>query len=301
MGGFIVNKFMKNTLSFIISLLIMFLIFVSSISMISDKVVLNQETYISIMAEDNTIDKIKQEIDNNLNYLLISNNIPSGTFDEVILKNEIAQHVYDTMKFTISFMKNNSEEIPVLDTEVYKKRIDEKINKFIEENIDNIGYEFYGTVDEFKKHAINIIDNYLQVIDMNQLSKSSMIKMIAAVSSLASNNKLYTGVAILVVLLSLIHFVIWRGKGKSRRFAWSAYPFISAGTVLALVGWSGYLSKFYENIPISIEYIKSFSICTIKIYLISFTYIGIAILVLGIIIMSLYWKHLFKIYYRNSN
>lgn len=84
----------------------MFIIIVLSASLFLDKVVLNEQTYVKILQSENIPEKIKTHIDNNLDYLLILNNIPSGTLSNIISEEEIESTLYDYIYFTVEFMKN---------------------------------------------------------------------------------------------------------------------------------------------------------------------------------------------------
>ena len=290
------KKILKNSLSFIISLLTMFVILLTCLTVFLDKVVLNEQTYIKVLNEKHIISQVEENIYENLNYLLISNNIPSGTLDGVISKAEIKENFNNYINFTVEFMKNKKVEVPAVDTKLYTKRIDSKIDDFIEKNKKNISSEFYGNLGEFNSTAINIIKSNLQVINLNGLYESQTVRLVAKISELVTSKQIFVLLIALIILLSLSHFAIWRGRRRSRGFAWSAYPFLASGIILFLIGFSGYLSKFYENIAIGVDYIKNMSIGIIETYLLDITYIGIVVFVVGILIMSTYWRHLFKAY-----
>lgn len=290
------KKILKNSLSFIISLLTMFIIIVTCMTIFLDKIVLNEQTYIKILDEKNIVSQVKKNIYKNLDYVLVSNNIPSGTLDGIISRSEIKENYYDYINFVVEFMKNKKVEVPTIDKKVYIKRIDTKIDDYIMKNKKNIGNEFYGNLEEFNNAAINIISSNLQVIDLDALNQSTTIKLIAKISELIVSEPIFILLIVLALLLSLSHFIVWRRTRKIRAFAWAAYPFLASGIIFFLIGFSGYLSKFYENIAIGVDYIKNISIGIIQTYFLNITYTGIIVFIIGMLIMSIYWKHLFKVY-----
>ena len=288
------KKSMKNSLSFIISLLTMFAIFVASISLFLNKIILNEQTYTKILQQENIPHQIKSHIEESLSYLLISNNIPSDILDDIISQDEIEENLNNYVYYTVGIMKNKTGKINSVDMTVYEKRIDERINDFINKNKENINDEFYGNLANFRASALKIISSSLEVIDLNKLSTSQSINLVAKISTIVSGVK-FLGLTILsIIILSITHFAIWIDGRKNRRYAWMSYPFISSGMILFLIGFSGYISKFYENVAINTFYLKNTSITIMETYLLSLTYLGIGVFILGLALISIYWKHLFK-------
>lgn len=294
------KKVFKNSLSFIVSLITMFLVLVASFSFFLDKVVLNEKTYTKILNEEKIYDQIESYINENIEYLLIESNIPEDTLSGVISKEEIEDVLCDYVYYTVGFMKNNNAEIEPINKSVYEERINEKISNYLRENEMYVSAEFSENIEEFKSTILNVITSSLQVIDLDALSNSSMIKTIAKLSTLVTGVKFLSVVLLGIVLLSSIQFIIWNKRRKSRRYAWIGYSFMSSGMIISLVGFSGYISGFYKHIAIGVDYIKNMVIGIMQGYLLNFTYIGIASIVLGLLFMFIYWKHLFKVHSNKS-
>lgn len=53
-------------------------------------------------------------------------------------------------------------------------------------------------------------------------------------------------------------------------------PFISSGMIISLIGFSGYLSRFYNHVAIGVEYLRNMIVAIVQCYLLNFDYIGIA-------------------------
>ncbi|MGL5695139.1 MAG: hypothetical protein ACRCXA_13755 [Peptostreptococcaceae bacterium] len=294
------NKKVKNVISFVISLMIMFLILVGSLSVFLDKVVLNENNYISVLKKESIYEQVEEYINENIEYLLVSSNIPIDVLSGTISKEEI-EDVFDKyVSYTVSFMKNGDGEIPELDMAVYEKRVDDKINKFLRDNDMYVSTEFKEDLDGFKKTVLNIISSSLQIIDLSALSNSSMVKMVAKLFAVFSNVKFTLGIIFGIVVLSLGQFAVWTKRRSKRRYAWIGYSFVSSGMMMSLVGLSGYMSGFYKHIAIGVPYIKNIVVGIMQDYLLSFTFIGGICVVAGMMFRFVYWKHLFKVYSVNN-
>lgn len=294
------KKKLKNSLSFIVSLMTMFLILVASFSLFLDRVILNEKTYIKVLEEEQIYEKVESYIYENIQYLLMESNISEDTLNDVILKEEIEEVLCDYVYYTVGFMKSGSGEIEPLNKTVYEERINDKINAYLRENNMYVSTEFSENIDEFKANILTIICSSLQVIDLNALSNSNAIKVIAKLSSLISGVKFLAIIVLAIVLLSVLQFIIWNKRRRVRRYAWIGYSFLSAGMIIFLIGISGYLSGFYKHIAIGVEHLRNTIVAIMQSYLLNFTYIGLGSIALGLLFMFVYWKHLFKVYSNNS-
>ena len=267
------TKTLKNSLSFVVSLITMFLILIVSFSIFLDKVVLNEKMYIKALKKNDIYTQVGSYINDNIEYLLIESNISSDTL---------------------------SGEIEPLDKSIYEERVDEKLNAYLRENEMYVGAEFNENLNEFKSNVVNTICSSLQFIDLNALSNSNIIKTVAKLSSIVSG-KMFLGIGILsIVLLSGLQFIIWSKRRKVRRYVWIGYPFVSGRMIVLLIGLSGYLSGFYKNIAIGVEYLRNGVVSVMQSYLLNFAYIGLVFMVIGFLFMFIYWKHLFKSYSNDS-
>ena len=290
------KMYFKNGLSFIISLISMFLILILSSSLFLDKIILNEKTYTNIFEKEKIYEQVEAYINENISYLLLSNNIPEDTLEGIISQKEIKNIFYDYIDNTIEFMKNEADKIELLDTSIYKERINEKISDFLRENKMYLGSEFNDNIEEFKGTIINIIKNSFEIINLNILSNSSTVKRISKIISFISGN-IFLGLLIVgLIIVNGLQFIIWRKDNKIKKYLWIGYPFMSSGMIMFLIGFSGYLSGFYKNIPIGIVYLKNAMIGIMEKYLLSFANMGLVLIFIGILFIIRYWKYLFKSY-----
>lgn len=287
----------KNIISFIISLMLMFVILATSFTVYFRGTILSPETYISVIEKNNIPDDIYENIYSNIDYLVLSNNMPEDILDGVIYKEEIRQVVDDYIYYIIGFMKNEETEIPSINMEIYESRINTKIDDFLEKYSKDISDESRYNIQSMKITILNIVKSDLEFINLNQLSKSSALKTVAKVSTILNDGTLIIGMFGAIVIISSLFFIIWRRR-KHRRYAWIGYSFVSSGMLVFLIGLSGYISGFYNNLAIAVPYIAKAMALIIKRCLLNLTFIGFIVLLTGLCFMIVYWKHLYKRYKR---
>lgn len=285
----------KSILAFFISLLMMFSIIATCGIVFFKNTVLNESTYLRILEEEDTYNKIYKNINDNMEYLLLTNNIPTDILKGIITKDEVRDIVNDYIYYTVSFMRKEESEIVKLNMNIYSSRLNERIDKFILENNLSGNEEFIGHVNELKETALGIIKSDLQVINLHELSKSNAMTKLASVSNILSNNKILLSLVGVIILLSASMCFIWKRR-KMRRIAWIGYSFMASGIAVMLVGISGYISGFYNYIAIDIDYLAECMAAIIKGYLISMTQLGGYVFGIGILLMVVYWRYLIKKY-----
>ncbi|MGL4914028.1 MAG: hypothetical protein ACRC3Y_16525 [Romboutsia sp.] len=289
------KKYGKNIGAFFISLILMFVLLITSITMFFRGSILNPQTYIGVLEKYNIYDDIYENIYSNLDYLLLTNNMTEGMLNGVINKDEVIQVVNDSIYYTVGYMKNEQQEIPDIDIKIYEDRLNRSMDKFLIENSMYLNEEFRNSLSEFKLTVVNIIKSDLELINLNEVSKSSAMKVVAKVSTIIDSGMFVVGLLLIDVIICSLFFILWKRR-KARRFVWIGYSFVSCGLMVALVGFSGYVSGFYEHIAIAIPYVATAVGFIIKKCLLDLTGIGCIVLFIGVCFMSIYWKHLFKKY-----
>lgn len=290
------KKYVKNISAFVVSLLLMFVLLVSSVTMFFRGSVLNPQTYIKVMEKHGIYDEIYNNIYSNINYLLLTNNIEEKTLDGLVSKDEIIQITNDFIYYTVGYMKNEHNEVPAVDMDIYKSRIDSAMSTYLKEKDMYLNDEFKSTLNDFKDTVLSIIKSDLELININELSKSQGMMGVAKISGFIDSGSFIVGLLLVVLILSSLFFVIWTKRRKARRFVWIGYSFTSCGLLLLLIGVSGYISGFYNYIAIAIPYLATAVSLIIKKWLFDMSMIGLVVFVIGILFMAIYWKHLYKRY-----
>ena len=295
MGVISMKNYIKNIVAFIISFILMAVLLMTSLTMFFRGTILNSQTYIGVLEKHNIYNQIYDNIYSNIHYLLLSNNIEENTLDGVISIDEVSEVVNDYIYYTIGYMKNEAMDIPKIDMSVYENRLESIINKFLSENSMYLNEELKDNIGELEGTVLDIIKSDLEIINLNELSKSKGMNMIAKVSAIINSGPVIMGLLVLVIILIGMISLIWK-KRKARKFAWIGYSFISCGLIVFLIGFSGYISGFYNHVAIAIPYLAMAMTFIIKEYLLKFTIIGCLILFIGICFMSIYWRYLYKKY-----
>lgn len=289
------DKKSRNILSFLIAIILMFTTLITSIILLWDTTIINEKTYTKIFEKNNTYNKIHTSINEDIEYLLLVNNIPTDTLNGIISVDEINQFITETTTGLVGMLKGEEIQVPKLDKAKYEQRFTQSMNKFIRENGMALNEQGKKDLQEMKETVIRIIDSGLQLVEYSKLTQSNIIQKLAKVLSLLSKIYIPISLTILILLITKIFKNIW-SKRPVRASAWTGYSFLSSGMIIFMFGFSGYISRFYKNIAISIPYLSESVSSIIEKYLLSYTTIGLIILILGIFNISKYWKHLYKRY-----
>ena len=127
-------KRLKNVASFIISLLLTF-VFLANIFLVFFKnTILDIGLYTEALENNKGVESIYESINDNINYLMLSNNIPQNTMKDIITTKEIEDELNSTMITMVRFILGMDSKESSLNTEPYLEKFDEKMDNFISEN-----------------------------------------------------------------------------------------------------------------------------------------------------------------------
>lgn len=289
-----VKKIIRNVTSSIVAIVAMFSIILTMGIVFFKTTLINENTYKNIFEKVGTYDEVLQSIEENVTYALVVNNIQTDVLDNVISKEEIVDAIDSITYSVVGFLKGN-DEVVSHDTTIYEKRVDETINNYLRDNSMYLSESQKNDIENMKASIVNIIDSELQIINFKELSNSTAIKMLSKIVNILNNNLVLIGFILINVLFLSIFFLIWKTR-KVRGFAWSGYTLVSAGLIVFLISFSGYLSKFYEYAVIAIPYVAETVGFIIKKYLLNMSIIAAVVIIIGMLSMSIYWKHLYRRY-----
>ena len=119
-------KRLKNVASFIISLLLTF-VFLANIFLVFFKnTILDIGLYTEALENNKGVESIYESINDNINYLMLSNNIPQNTMKDIITTKEIEDELNSTMITMVRFILGMDSKESSLNTEPYLEKFDEK-------------------------------------------------------------------------------------------------------------------------------------------------------------------------------
>lgn len=285
---------LKNLASFMVSLLLTF-VFLANIFLVFFKnTVLDIGLYNEALENNKGVESIYESINDNISYLMLSNNIPQDTMKDIITTKEIQNEVNSTMITMISFVLGMDSKESSLNTEPYLEKFDEKMDNFISENSIIMTDNLKKDIKSIRASVNTILTSELQIIDLNKFINSSVGNKIKNVLSILNSTTfsiaLFTTDIILIALIALI----WGKKKFHRTFAWIGYSSVASGLIVFLISFSGYISKFYDSLIIGIPYLKNFIIAIIKGYLKNLCVNSLFFIILGIIFIIVYFVHYTK-------
>lgn len=287
-------KKLKNLASFIISLLLTF-VFLANIFLVFFKnTVLDIGLYIEALENNKGVESIYESINDNISYLMLSNNIPQDTMKDIITTKEIQDEVDSTMITMVSFVLGMDSNESSLNTEPYLEKFDEKMNNFIAENSITMTDNLKNNINTIRASVDTILTSELQIIDLNKFVNSSVGNKIKNVFSILNSTAFSIAVLAIDIILITLIALIWGKKKFHRTFAWIGYSAVASGLIIFLISFSGYISKFYDSLIIGIPYLKNFIIAIIKEYLKNLCINSLFFIILGIIFIIVYFVHYTK-------
>ena len=287
-------KKLKNLASFIISLLLTF-VFLANIFLVFFKnTVLDIGLYIEALENNNGVESIYESINDNISYLMLTNNIPQDTMKDIITTKEIQDQVDSTMITMVSFVLGMDSNESSLNTEPYLEKFDEKMNNFIAENSITMTDNLKNNINTIRASVDTILTSELEIVDLNKFVNSSVGNKIKKAFSILNSTAFSISVLAIDIILIAFIALIWGKKKFHRTFAWIGYSSVASGLILFLISFSGYISKFYDSLIIGIPYLKNFIIAIIKGYLKNLCINSLFFIILGIIFITIYFVHYTK-------
>lgn len=282
-------KKLKNLASFIISLLLTF-VFLANIFLVFFKnTVLDIGLYIEALENNKGVESIYESINDNISYLMLSNNIPQDTMKDIITTKEIQDEVDSTMITMVSFVLGMDSNESSLNTEPYLEKFDEKMDKFISENSITMTDNLKNNINTIRASVDTILTSELEIVDLNKFVNSSVGNKIKKAFSILNSTAFSISVLAIDIILIAFIALIWGKKKFHRTFAWIGYSSVASGLILFLISFSGYISKFYDSLIIGIPYLKNFIISIIKVYLKNLCINSLFFIILGIIFIIVYF------------
>ena len=201
-------KRLKNVASFIISLLLTF-VFLANIFLVFFKnTILDIGLYTEALENNKGVESIYESINDNINYLMLSNNIPQDTMKDIITTKEIENELNSTMITMVSFILGMDSKESSLNTEPYLEKFDEKMDNFISENSIIITEDLKNDIKSIRASVNTILTSELQIVDLNKFINSSAGNKIKNVLTILNGKTfsiaLFSVDIILIALIALI-------------------------------------------------------------------------------------------------
>lgn len=158
-------KRLKNVASFIISLLLTF-VFLANIFLVFFKnTILDIGLYTEALENNKGVESIYESINDNINYLMLSNNIPQNTMKDIITTKEIEDELNSTMITMVRFILGMDSKESSLNTEPYLEKFDEKMDNFISENSIIMTEDLKNDIKSIRASVNTILTSELQIVE----------------------------------------------------------------------------------------------------------------------------------------
>ena len=283
----------NNIICFIISFVLMiFLILTMALAFFRTNII-NENLYYNVLDKNNAANIISDTIESKIKYILSSNNIPENIANDIISKQDIQNDIHLWISNGIGYFDGTKNKIESIDIDAYKTKLKDNILVYLKKNKIFITKDIYEVVNEIGDSFENIISAEMQPIDFESLSKTSYGMKFRNICTLLNSNSMLISLIGLDMALAVLMIIVWR-KSISRALAWTGYSFVSSGLIGFLIGISGYISKFYQNISIVSENLKNNISLVIEEYLINLSEIGGIFILCGFVLILTYWVHLYR-------
>lgn len=286
-------KKVKSGISFLISFIMMLLLLVAMGMLFFMYGIGNEKLYFEVVKDNKTVDDIYEGVNDKLKYVMLSNNIPESVVNNIITKDEVEDSVFTTVSNVLDYIEGNNNSIKKFDSSIYSERLIEAIKSQLTENGVALTPEVLEVLDEIKESANDIIDSEVENIDVSKISSSSYSTKIQKIVAIMTNKTYFLSIIGVYIVLAIALMIMWR-KSITRAFSWIGYSSLSSGVLVLVVGLSGYISKFYNNIALTSETLKENISSIIQRYFITLSTIGGIFAIVGIFFVLLYWIHLVK-------
>lgn len=270
-------------LSVLVSVILMFSIMLVIIVSFIKFTVINPKTYLKVLESKDIHNKIHDTIEGNIAYDLTVNNISNDVKDNVITLEEVKSEVDSVVRETVLYLKSGENNIKPVNADIYSERFNNNLKDFIKDNSIHISSEVQEHLNILEDDVKHTIKNELQIINTDVVTKSSAVSKVIRLIDLVTN-KLFFILIIVSIVLALSLALIWK-KNFVESTRWIGNSFLSAGSLIAIVFFSGYVSKFYGNRVINTVYIKDFIGFIIKHFLVVLTTYGLVAIIVGLLLL----------------
>lgn len=278
-------KKVNSIISFLLSLLLMFSIMFTCFLLFYRNVLINQEYYNEIFINEGAIEEIYSNLNTQIKYVLVENNVPKKYFDEIISKDEIIEEMTKNIENTEQYFLSKSDTIAEIDTTKYTDRLQAGFDNYIQTNNVEVTEEMQGVFNDIKSDADSKIKNEVTILLFENLDGMNGSDKVRKILTLLNESKILAMLIGVDIIISLILLSIWKKISLAKGFSWIGSALFSNGLLLTLVFLSGYMSKFYNNVAINPKYFAVAISSVTKGYILKMLSYGVISLIIGLIIM----------------
>ena len=293
------NK-VKNLISFLISLFLLFAIMATSIVIFCNTTLLSGNYYVKVYEDNKIIDEMYDSINESTKYYMVQNNVPQKYLDEIMSKDEIKQEFGGYLSQITKFLCGDSEQVNEVNVDKYLSRIDDAFNEYVNDTGLIVNKVSTDSVNNLKNDIKQNLEAQIAIVNDNKIFETNSIQKLRKITRVVSNKYVLFSLIICDIMLFGVLLMIWK-KDMFRFCSWCGSAFLSSGMLIFITFISGYLSEFYYNIPLSPEYVRNGISSIIKNVFERFAIFGTGVMLVGVALMAVNWMHILKIYKKNHN
>jgi hypothetical protein len=284
-------KVFKGISSFILSLLLVFLIIFLQVSFFVNTKLLKQDFYVSKFEKQGFYDYLYDSIQKNFEQVSRKSNLPQELFSDIVTKDWVKQQLDNSIKDTIGYMLYQTEVPFVLDIKPQGDKFNQNIDNYIKGLNIKIDKNSEKEIQSIKDQISNIIKSQVNFINITSFSKNSSFQYIRR----GLYYIYYWRVIIFgIILINMLLILLATDRSFNNFAAWIGYSMIAGGLFTLIPSSIGGLSGFINNIAISNGTLKQLVIAFAKDFLMFFNITGGIIFIAGIMLT------IFAVLHQNS-
>ncbi|GIM30249.1 hypothetical protein CPJCM30710_29150 [Clostridium polyendosporum] len=277
---------LKDALKFIISLLLMFFLFIVQVSIFINFKLLNSNFYKETIEKSDYFTLLYEEVDKTFNNLSIMTAIPKDMLLGSVNQDFIKEQTFKNLDNTSQYMKYKSN---LLAARVDIQVIEQSINKNLEDYAKEKNIEINNAVKkQLKEVAINTsdrINDYTNLFNLGAVAKFGEFQKFRKICYFLGNYSL------LYIISSVILMLILRLLNRRRpwnTFMWVGSSFIPAGLMTLIPATIALVYKLPYRISVATPYIKEGLTKFMLEYAYFLLFIGLLFIALGITLLAMY-------------
>ena len=130
----------KKSISLIVEILLIFSIILAVLSIFFKGIVLNKNTYTTILDKNNTYEQVKESIYDKIDVLLSAKNINYDIKESIITEDDVKREADNIISGFIQYLETGENNIKPIDLELYKQRVKDIIGNIIKPTKNDLSF-----------------------------------------------------------------------------------------------------------------------------------------------------------------
>lgn len=241
-------KIIKPFLCFLISLFMVFDLFVLQISAFTHDKLFNNNYYIARFQTLGLYSFVTDSVVKDLGPIQRECNLPQNIFDSIFSKDNVESKIDKYISDTINYMAYKTSDLPKSDISSYSDEINKRIDNFIISSKVELDASSKSDIDTIKNQTSNIVKNDVYLVSFDKLASSpSFQKPRIYLYKIYSLEYLFIGIFIIFALLLLILEI----KNLFRFFIWFSSSLIAGGLLVLIPSAFLLNTKFMDRLALS--------------------------------------------------